>query len=61
MKNKHDEMVIFITAITPVVFEQRMNDLLRDGNWRVAQTEMSVTDNHYWALLIKSRSEKDDK
>jgi hypothetical protein len=48
-----DLQIKIVTATTPVVFEQRVNELLKAGNWRVAETEMSVTDHHYYALLIQ--------
>lgn len=50
----NDLEIKVVSAKTPAVFEQRVNDLLRGGNWRVTETEMSVTDHHYYALLIKT-------
>jgi hypothetical protein len=36
-------------------FEDAVNALLNEGDWRITQTEMSVCDGHYFAMLIKSK------
>lgn len=38
----------------PETFEKAVNALLQCGGWRVVQTEMSVTDHHYFAMLVRS-------
>lgn len=57
-KPNTDERMTVVTARYPDQFESLVNALLSEGNWRVAQTEMSVTDHHYYALLIKSAPER---
>lgn len=52
-----DEKMIVIRAQFPDEFADKVNELLEAGGWRVAQTEVSVTDHHYYALLIKAKAE----
>lgn len=52
-----DVLVKIVSAQTPDEFEKIINPLLSLGNWRIAETEMSVTDHHYWAMLIKAEGE----
>lgn len=52
-----DERIEIVTAKFPDDFTKAVNALLNTGNWRVAETEMSVTDHHYFALLIKAASD----
>lgn len=51
---KTDEEIKIINARMPDEFTEKVNQLLKEGCWRIAETEMSVTDHHYWAFLIKS-------
>lgn len=50
-----DNRIKVISAKYPDEFERSVNELLSKGNWRVAETEMSVTDHHYYALLIQEQ------
>lgn len=50
-----DEQIMIVSAQMPDEFERKVNALLKDEVWRIAETEMSVTDHHYYALLIKRR------
>jgi hypothetical protein len=52
-----DNELRIINATSPEQFEQEVNKLLFEGYWRVVETEMSVTDSHYWAMLIQSKIE----
>lgn len=49
-----DDRLVVISGKFPDEFTKKVNDLLVLGGWRVTQTEMSVTDHHYFAMLIKS-------
>jgi len=49
-----DEKVLIIDEKMPDDFERRLNEVLAEGGWRVAETEVYVTNHHYFALLIKS-------
>lgn len=53
-----DLEVRIVYARMPDEFESKVNVLLSFGCWRVAETEMSVTDHHYWAMLVKSDSKQ---
>jgi hypothetical protein len=35
-------------------FQDAVNRILSEGGWRIMSTEMSVSDHHYYAMLIKS-------
>ena len=50
---KTDNELRIISAEYPQDFEAKINERLAEGCWRIAETEMSVTDHHYWAMLIK--------
>jgi hypothetical protein len=50
-----DEEIKIVSAKYPEMFESAVNELLRQGDWRVVATEMSVTDHHYFAMLVKGR------
>jgi hypothetical protein len=49
-----DHRLIIVSAKMPEEFMGKVNELLKAGDWRVAETEMSVTDHHYWSMLIQS-------
>lgn len=49
-----DSKVAIITAQFPDVFVEKVNVVLESGDWRVVETEMSVGDSHYYAMLVKS-------
>lgn len=55
-----DSRVEIVTERSPDAFAKRINEFLAEGGWRVANTEMSVTDCHYWAFLIQERSRADE-
>lgn len=48
-----DKKLIIVSARMPEEFMQKVNVLLDLGGWRVVETEMSVTDHHYFAMLIE--------
>lgn len=50
----NDVILKIINERTPSQFESVVNAILSQGGWRIAETEMSVTDSHYWAMLVKS-------
>lgn len=52
--SESDEQLKIIRAAFPNDFESLVNDLLKEGSWRIVQTEMSESDHHYVAMLIKS-------
>lgn len=54
-----DSKIKVVKARGPAEFESTVNFLLADGNWRVAETEMSVCDSHYWAMLVQSEKKTD--
>jgi len=41
------------------VFEKRLNDILAEGSWRVAVTEVSHCDSDYFAMLIQAEDRDD--
>lgn len=43
-----------ISAQMPEEFQEKVNELLANGGWKITCTEMSVTDHHYWAMAIRS-------
>lgn len=53
-----DTEIKIISAKMPDEFEKLVNNVLTQGNWRIAETEMSVTDHHYWAMLIRFKESK---
>jgi len=52
--SNRDVEVKIINKSFPYEFEKAMNELLSSGCWRVQWTEISVTDHHYYAMLIRS-------
>lgn len=56
MRQENDKELKIVTAKLPQDFTEKMNALMEEGCWRVAETEMSVTDHHYWAMLIRNDS-----
>lgn len=48
-----DKEIKIISRRTPQEFESAVNEILNDGHWRIAETEMSVTDHHYFAMMIR--------
>lgn len=50
-----DVEIKIIDERSPRVFEHVLNTLLQEGCWRIAETHVSVTDNHYSAMLVKSK------
>lgn len=52
-----DQRVMIVGVKYPDEFEKIVNEILSEGNWRIAQTEMSVTDHHYYAMLIKCKAD----
>ena len=40
------------------LFEKTINSILKEGCWRIANSEMSTTDHHYIALLIRSKEKQ---
>lgn len=56
-----DVQLKIVNEKTPRDFEDAVNGLLNEGVWRIAETEMSVCDNHYFAMLIKSKTEQELK
>ena len=61
MSENFDVDVTVIQAKQPGEFVTRVKDLLSQGGWRVVQTEMSVTDNQYDAMLIRSIQPKGER
>lgn len=55
----NDKELVIVQAKYPDDFEKAVNSYLEQGGWRVAETEMSVTDHHYFAMLIQSERKKD--
>jgi hypothetical protein len=43
----------FVCERDSEIFEDTVNTLLSEGGWRVVQTEMSVADNHFCAMLVR--------
>lgn len=54
-----DEKLVIVQAKYPKDFTEAVNQLLSEGSWRVVQTEMSVTDHHYYAMLIKQKQDNE--
>lgn len=50
----NDEEMVFIEARTSDEFTQKVNVLLKEGRWRIAETEMYTTNMQYYALMIRS-------
>jgi transcriptional regulatory protein LevR len=44
----------------PNEFESAVNSLLAEKCWRVTNTEISVADHHYFAILIKTENHKEE-
>lgn len=53
----NDKAVAIIHARMSDEFVSRVNNLLSLGNWRIVQTEMSVCDHQYDAMLIESKDD----
>lgn len=49
-----------ISAKMPDDFQLKINFFLQQGGWRVACTEMSVTDHHYYAMIVKRAGDNND-
>ncbi len=50
-----DNEIKSITERTLDEFIRKVNNILKDGrHWRIAHTEIYVSDNQYFALLIES-------
>ena len=54
MSGRVDVQLVFVLAETAGEFAERVNAHLKQGCWRVEQTEMSVTDAHYFAMLVRA-------
>ena len=48
-----DKFLRIVYARYPEEFEQKVNELLTQGCWRVAETSIDPG-RHYWAMLIQS-------
>ena len=48
-----DVQIKIVEKRMPEDFVAAVNEILELGGWRIAQTEMSVCDHHYVALLIR--------
>lgn len=53
-----DEQMVMVNEKFPSEFTNAVNHYLRMGNYRVVATEMSVTDHHYFALLVRRAPER---
>lgn len=51
-----DGHLLIVKASMPEEFQEKVNALLKEGGWRVVQTEMSVCDHHYFAMLVKKKN-----
>lgn len=56
-----DKEVKIIQERHPDTFTKKINELLSQGNWRIVETEMSVTDNQFDAMLIRSEKTFENK
>lgn len=52
-----DEKVLMIREKFPHDFERVVNEILKEGGWRIAETEMSECDHQYVAMLIREKIE----
>lgn len=55
MKSRDDLEIRIVWAKDPDEFEEKVNGLLSQGGWRIANSEMSVPDAHYFALMIRAK------
>lgn len=53
----NDQELKMIYARSDEEFESKVNELLARKQWRVAQAEMSCSDNYYVAMMIRSDPE----
>lgn len=60
-EKQDDVHLTVIQARDPHDFQITVNVFLREGGWRVVQTEMSVTDSHYAAKRLKDSIESAKK
>jgi proline dehydrogenase len=55
-----DETLLIISAKMPDEFEEKVNKILKEHNARVVQTEMSVCDHQYVAMIVISKIDKNE-
>ena len=58
MSEKEDKEVLFIHDKNGFIFQERLNGILDQGGWRIADTQVSVWDNDFNAFLIRKKPEQ---
>lgn len=53
MKEDQELKIIICSSIDS--FEHEVNSRLKEGGWRITQTDVSIPDCTYWAVMIKAK------